>query len=114
MFSVCDLIEAPALPATVLTERCYDSMFANNRNLIAAPELPVATLVEGCYNSTFLGCNSLYYIKCLATDISATNCTLRWVNGVSPTGTFVRKYRFNGWSEGIDGIPTGWTIEESE
>ena len=60
-----------------------------------------------------------FYILCLfqivtSTDISASYCTLRWVNGVSPTGTFVRKYRFNGWSEGIDGIPTGWTIEESE
>ena len=110
MFKGCDLIEAPALPATVLTERCYESMFASNHNLIAAPELPVATLVEGCYNSMFSGCNSLYYIKCLATDISATNCTLGWVNNVSPTGTFVCPDP-SVWTTGASGIPSGWTVE---
>ena len=57
-------------------------------------------------------CASLNYIKCLATDISASNCTGSWVSGVASTGTFVKKQGIT-WAEGISGIPTGWTIENN-
>ena len=58
----------------------------------------------------FQGCTSLNYIKCLATDISATNCTSYWVEGVASSGTFVENNAMNDWTTGINGIPTGWTI----
>ena len=58
----------------------------------------------------FYGCTKLKYIKCLATDISATNCTYNWVNGVASTGTFVKAAVIESWTTGDSGIPTGWTV----
>ena len=118
MFQGCaSLVNAPALPATTLTESCYDSMFAGCTNLTTAPELPASTLVgtnqyNGCYRSMFSNCTNLNYIKCLATDISATGCTTGWVNNVASSGTFV-KHPDATWSTGESGIPTGWTVENA-
>lgn len=96
------------LPATTLGINCYDQMFIRNVNMVTAPELPAPTLSEKCYMSMLQNCTSLNYIKCLATDISATSCTNGWVNGVASTGTFVTPSS-TAWVEGRDGIPTGWT-----
>ena len=113
MFMACYSLEtAPALPATVLGKECYRNMFAYCTSLTAAPELPATTLVDGCYYHMFGGCSKLAYIKCLATDISASDCLRRWVEGVSGTGTFV-KAAGTVWPEGASGIPTGWTVEEA-
>ena len=113
MFEGCtSLTSAPSiLPATALTNYCYQNMFNGCTSLITAPELPAATLRYQCYYQMFLGCTSLNYIKCLATNISASNCTYNWVNGVSSTGTFVKKSGVT-WPKGNDGIPRGWTVEE--
>ena len=99
------------LPATTLALSCYASMFAYCTSLTTAPELPATTLAKRCYNGMFQGCSSLNYIKCLATDISASNCTGNWVSGVASTGTFV-KASGTSWTTGVNGIPTGWTVEE--
>lgn len=112
MFRGCtSLTEAPSLPATTLAERCYYRMFFNCTSLSTAPELPATTLAQSCYNRLFFGCTSLSYIKCLATDISANNCTWNWLNGVAATGTFVKAASMNDWTTGTSGIPEGWTIE---
>ena len=112
MFYGCtNLTTAPALPATTLATSCYSSMFYGCTSLTTAPALPAAKLVNYCYNSMFNGCTNLNYIKCLATDISATNCTSYWVNGVASTGTFVKNSAAT-WSTGASGIPTGWTIAD--
>jgi len=58
----------------------------------------------------FLSCSNLNYIKCLATNISASNCLYNWVSGVASTGTFVKAADVN-WSSGKSGIPSGWTIQ---
>lgn len=119
MFSGTSITEAPQLPATTLTNACYSDMFMNCTSLAAAPELPAPTLVEGCYSSMFSGCSSLGYVKCLATDISADYCTTGWLSGVAATGTFVKAATMNGWpvgadeSENVNGIPEGWTVDES-
>ena len=78
------------LPATALTDNCYDSMFRGSRNLTTAPELPAPTLQWYSYEYMFSGCTSLNYIKCLATNISAFSCTANWVRGVAASGTFVK------------------------
>ena len=88
-------------------------MFNGCTSLTTAPELPATTLAEYCYRYMFNGCTSLNYIKCLATDISAIGCTTDWVNGVSSTGTFVKKAAMTGWTRGKNGIPTGWTIQNA-
>ena len=140
MFQGCSsLTTAPALPAITLANNCYREMFINCTTLTAAPELPVTTLESNCYYGMFQGCSSLTtapellattltnqcyrnmfrncanlnYIKCLATDISATNCTNNWVNGVSGSGTFVKDASMTSWSTGVSGIPSGWTIQNA-
>ena len=114
MFKGCsNLRTAPALPATALEGFCYNNMFQGCSSLTTAPELPARTLATWCYSGMFYGCTSLNYIKCLATDISASNCTSSWVRGVASTGKFVKNPSMTSWSEGISGIPTGWTIENN-
>ena len=113
MFSDCTgLTTAPTtLPATTLTPMCYYGMFQNCTNLTTAPELPATTLVSKCYNNMFRDCTSLNYIKCLATDISATDCTLNWVDGVASSGTFVKNDSATWDVTGASGVPSGWTVE---
>ena len=111
MFKGCtSLTEATELPATTLAQDCYNSMFDGCTSLVNAPELPATTLETGCYSYMFYGCTKLKYIKCLTTDISATNCTKNWVDGVAATGTFVKSLNMSGWATGINGIPEGWTV----
>ena len=88
-------------------------MFDGCGSLTVAPELPATTLANACYIQMFGGCTSLNYIKCLATDISATNCTYNWVNGVAPTGTFVKNPNMTSWTTGDSGIPSGWTVQDA-
>ena len=60
MFNKCtSLTTAPELPATTLAVRCYDSMFKDCTSLTTAPELPATTLLSYCYNSMFEDCTSL-------------------------------------------------------
>ena len=134
MFSGCtNLTQAPELPATTLAIDCYAHMFEGCTSLISTPKLSATTvglssyafMFKNCTNISraeisastlmdyscqymFGGCSNLNYIKCLATDISANNCTNDWVNGVAGTGTFVTPSSTN-WTTDTSGIPTGWT-----
>ena len=47
------------LPATTLTDDCYENMFDGCTSLTTAPELPATTLAESCYSGMFQGCTSL-------------------------------------------------------
>ena len=115
MFWNCSgLTTAPSiLPAITLTYWCYASMFDHCRSLTTAPELPATALVGGCYLQMFYGCSSLNYIKCLATDISATDCTGQWLNFVSSSGAFVKASSMSSWTRGVNGIPTNWTVQNA-
>lgn len=115
MFYGCtSLTTAPeTLPATTLTDSCYRGMFQNCSNLTQEPALPATTLQPYCYYRMFYGCSSLNYVKCLATDISASNCTSDWVNGVANSGTFVKDANMSSWTTGVNGIPTGWTVQDA-
>ena len=112
MFQECiNLTKAPELPATTLTNDCYYSMFSGCTSLVTAPDLPATTLVYMCYYRMFAGCSSLNYIKCLATDISASYSTYSWVWGVASSGTFVKASGVS-WPTGTNYIPSGWTVVE--
>ena len=63
------LSSAPELPATNLTEGCYNLMFYNCTGLLEAPELPAVTMAEACYGSMFRGCAALTN----APNLPATN-----------------------------------------
>lgn len=112
MFRECtNLVKAPKiLPSSTLKYDCYSLMFKGCTSLVKAPELPARTLVDSCYYQMFDGCTSLAYVKCLATDISASNCTRYWLKGVSATGTFVKDANMSSWGTGTSGIPVGWTV----
>lgn len=112
MFYYCtSLTKAPELPATSLAESCYASMFYHC-NLKSGPSvLPADSLANGSYSFMFYNCGQLNEIKCLATDISAENCTREWITGVSNRGKFIQSADATCWSIGKNGIPSGWTIE---
>ena len=60
MFSGCtSLTEAPELPATTLASYCYSGMFDGCSSLTTAPELPATTLASYCYSGMFYGCENL-------------------------------------------------------
>ena len=101
------------LPATTLTENCYNAMFQGCTSLTTAPELSALNLATSCYNGMFSRCTSLNYIKCLANDISALECTYNWVYNVPEGGTFVKNAAMTGWSTGNSGIPSGWTVVDA-
>ena len=61
----------------------------------------------------FKGCTNLNYIKCLATDISASSCLNYWVDGVASTGTFVKAASMTSWRTGESGIPNDWTVQDA-
>ena len=113
-FGCTSLTTAPKLPATELTNECYSNMFVGCTSLTTAPELPATTLAEGCYASMFTGCTSLNHITCLATDISAYDCTYCWVEGVASAGTFVKHPSMNDWTISVNGIPNGWEVVDAE
>ena len=100
--------ENMVLPATTLTDYCYYQMFCGCTSLTTAPTLPATTLAESCYEGMFNYCTSLSSITCLATNISATNCTYEWVDGIRTSGTFTTPSSTQ-WESGSSGIPNGWT-----
>ena len=112
MFIDCtSLTYIPALPATTLANNCYYSMFEGCESLITAPSLPATELKNSCYMRMFYGCTNLSMVECHAENISAENCLRVWLNGVSPTGTFIKKQGVT-YPSGDSGIPKGWTIQE--
>ena len=113
MFSGCTaLTTAPDLPALQLADGCYSGMFSDCSALTTAPDLLASKLRDNCYEDMFKGCTNLNAVKCLASSISAEDCTCSWLEDVSPTGTFTMAASVR-WKEGEDGIPTGWTVVET-
>jgi len=110
MFYSCgNLTKAPdILPATTLQPSCYESMFGNCTSLTSSPILPATTLASSCYKEMFRGCSNLSEVTCLATSISAYQCTNNWLGSVKSSGTFTTPSS-TGWSSGASGIPSTWT-----
>ena len=112
MFKDCtSLTTAPELPATTLASYCYRYMFNGCTSLTTAPELPATTLAYNCYFSMFTDCSNLNYIKAMFTTTPSTSYTSNWVSGVASTGTFVKNSAATWNVTGVNGIPTGWTVE---
>ena len=116
LFYGCRALTAPPeLPATTLRWGCYAQMFDSCQLLTAGPELPATTLVGQCYRQMFTDCYSIKYIKCLATSIYNDLYTWSWVSGPcgSVIGTFVKAANATGWTTGVSGIPSGWTVQDA-
>lgn len=121
MFQGCtSLVSAPSiLPATTLgttlspASSCYQSMFEGCTSLTKAPVLPATKLTSGCYSRMFKDCSNLNYIKMLYKKgvLESTSSYLsNWVQGVSPTGIFVKNPSTSSLGTGSNGIPEGWTV----
>ena len=107
-----NLVTPSELPATTMKESCYRAMYYGT-SITTAPDLPATTLANYCYYQMFDQTSTLNYIKCLATNISATDCCRTWVRGVAATGTFVKASSMNSWPTGVAGIPEGWTVQNA-
>lgn len=99
------------LSETTLAEGCYGDMFDGCSELTATPILPAPTLVKDCYTWMF-GDSSVTGITCLATDISAPNCTSSWVEHVGGSGVFYKHPSMTDWTTGDSGIPRNWTVQD--
>lgn len=75
MFQGCRyLVNAPALPATTVKSKSYYYMFQGCTSLVNAPALPATTLNKQCYNSMFQGCSSLVNTPALPATTLADLC----------------------------------------
>jgi hypothetical protein len=90
MFGNCtNLTAAPAtLPAETLASNCYQHMFQDCTSLTTAPELPAETLAARCYEEMFQGCTSLTSVpaKLPATTL-ANNCYRQMFQGCTSLTT---------------------------
>ena len=60
MFQGCtSLLTAPTLPATTLSQYCYQYMFQGCTSLISAPKISATQLASNCCRSMFQDCTSL-------------------------------------------------------
>ena len=99
------------LPATTLTEGCYQDMFNGCKGIEKAPMLPAPKLEKNCYQEMFYDCAKLNHVKCLATDIKAENSTKDWLGkaGTEATDTKVLESAVPMTANSDDGVPTAWT-----
>lgn len=113
MFSGCtNLIKSPKLPSSELKEQCYYMMFRGCTSLKESPILIAKELVDRCYGYMFYGCKNLSKIKAYFNTTPSVLYTSDWVNGVSKTGVFT-KGKDSSWDvQGKNAVPTGWTIEK--
>ncbi len=75
LFEGCtSLVNPPALPATEMKPNCYRALFARCTSLVNAPELPATTLADGCYRSLFEGCDKIVNAPELPATTLATDC----------------------------------------
>lgn len=74
MFQYCsNLATTPILPATTLAPRCYWEMFRYT-GITEAPALPATALAESCYDSMFTGCTNLTKAPELPATTLASQC----------------------------------------
>lgn len=97
------------LPSTT-AYYCYYGMFQYCSSLTKAPQLPATRLIDGCYRVMFEGCTKLNYIKAMFTTTPSTTYTSYWVSGVAASGTFVKSNNAEWDVNGVNGIPSGWTV----
>ena len=102
------------LPATTLTEGCYQDMFNGCKGIEKAPELPAPKLEKNCYQEMFYDCAKLNSVTCLATDIKAENSTKDWLGkaGTEATGEKVLETLVPMTANSDDGVPTSWTAQK--
>ena len=69
------------LPATTLAQSCYTSMFQNCTVLTTAPELPATVMAQSCYGAMFYGCSALRVAPELPATTLAAGCYAQMFQG---------------------------------
>lgn len=117
LFSGCTAISKVSedfLPATTLSNWCYDGTFYGCTNLIQAPNLLASHVPPLAYEYMFYNCKNLSYIKMMAKTLEGNgqgkSPLNKWVTGVASTGTFVKSKDATWDATGESGVPSGWTI----
>ena len=67
---------------------------------------------KGSCEGMFYDCLNVDKITCLATDVTAVDCTLNWTYNVAQNGTFYKDPSMFSWSTGTDGIPSNWAVND--
>lgn len=94
-------------------------MFSGCTALTTAPEIVVNSTNKGAlFGNMFDGCSSLNNVTCLIKNNDFSGTFMKpfqnWLTGVSATGTFVKNKNADWWESGASGIPSGWTVVDSE
>lgn len=105
MFNTTYIVEAPALPATELENKCYLGMFANCVALTAIPDLPANELKRCCYRNMFRNCTTLIGVQLLAPELFA-GCYANMFNGC--TNLNYIKVNFTQWKDISNNPTTCW------
>lgn len=110
MFKNCTSLKyPPEINIKQVDTYCCEEMFKGCTSLLRSPILSTLTGKTGCYYRMFEDCVNLKEITCLLLD--ANLFTHNWVKNIpSGEGTFY-KHPDVVWTNGKDGIPEGWTIE---
>ena len=110
--SYCEAVtELPSdyLPWTVLAEGCYRGIFIMS-GVRKAPVLPAFIVPSRAYAYMFWECANLDEIEAHATELEE-GATINMTDGVAASGVFRKAAAMEGWPQGADGIPDGWTVE---
>lgn len=135
LFHGCsNLLEGPALPATVMKDTCYSRMFYGDTNLLHTAELPAMTLANYCYNDMYSYCKNIVSAVLPATSgkaygyrrmfyqaskmaklrvmlVTQSNLeTNGFTTSVASTGLFIKNINATWTTTGNNGVPTGWTV----
>lgn len=104
------LIYAPKLPATTITNDCYDNMF-QWCGIEVGPDLPAVRVESVSYMSMFAYCSNLCQLEVNFTDWGI-NTTTGWISSARSRGHFVKPAALRE-TYGLDRIPTGWTVHNT-
>ena len=121
LFENCSVLtSAPELPATILTDACYQGMFKGCTNLTVAPELPATTLAVGCYYEMFEGCTKLSSVTMLASSKEITSkyyCVTTWLDNAGTDQSVQNrtlkvqdKAAYEALKANASYLPTNWQI----
>ena len=101
------------LPATTLTEQCYNGMFSGCTGMTSAPALPATTLANSCYNQMFYGCTGMTSAPALPASTMTTQCYRDMFRGCTALtsvpelpATTLADQCYNGMFNGCTGLTT--------
>lgn len=110
LFSDCQgITRAPELPATELAEWCYCMMFSGT-SISEAPELPATTLANACYSDMFMNCTNLTTAPELPAPTLVEGCYSSMFSGCSS----LNYVKCLATDISADYCTTGWLSEVAE